>query len=227
MQTTSCGCTNNVTMNAYQPVSTNQQADRSNGQRNTNFNNNSLTGDEASDSVLLGLILVLVQLLMQQFNGGNGNSGGNGQNNPQAQENGGDFQFNPNEQRLLVTAIGRDPAVTQLQSANDTDASGNLNQGDNLGLLTGAQQENHVITDDQVLQFIETRNPAGTPKLPLTADQSNQLQLRYDLTDISVSDINGDGQISLGDYISGTREAGGNKQRVDIPVDQQTMALFG
>lgn len=221
MQTTLCGCNPNAA--SFQPVSNNAQADRTAQQRTGSFNNNSLSGDETSDQLLLGLILVLVQLLMQQFSGGQGGNGGSqaNQQTGTTPTDDGALDFNDNDKALLLQAIGKDPATgTQIQRVNDTDSSGNLNRGDNIDLLTGTAPEVHIITDEQSRSFIEARNPPGTPTVTLSAAQTQALEQRFNLEDVSVADINGDGQFSEGDFISGERDQGTSRRiRIDIPVN--------
>lgn len=223
MQTTLCGCNPNVA--SFQAVTNNQQADRAAQQRNGNFNNNSLTGDESSDQLLLGLILVLVQLLMQQFSGGNG-GGNTGQEPATDQPAKGELAFTDHDKTLLLNAIGRDSNTTQIQRINDTDSSDHLNQGDNVDLLTRNAPEVHIITDEQSRSFIEARNPPGTPKLALTAAQTSSLAQRFNLEDVNVADINGDNRISEGDIVSGERDQGTRRIRVDVPVNAQVLGLL-
>ncbi|MGB1257339.1 MAG: hypothetical protein ACPG51_15835 [Thiolinea sp.] len=229
------------TLAGLQPTNNNQQSERSSNQRNNNFNNNSsLTGDSTGDQLVLGLMIVLVQLLLQQFsNGSQQNEAGDGSNNNDNSDNnqlannqgtpGGDLSgdFSNRDKGLLLNAIGVNTgAGTTIDRIDDTNASGNLNGGDNLALQNNTALANHTVTNREVRDFIERRNPPGTAKLPLTAQQTTQIENRYAMEDVSIADNNGDQQISIGDFITGFQTQNGRKIQLDIPVDQALLNLL-
>lgn len=229
------------TLAGLQPTNNNQQSERSSNQRNNNFNNNSsLTGDSTGDQLVLGLMIVLVQLLLQQFsNGSQQNESGDGSDNNENSDNnqlvnnqgtpGGDLSgdFSNRDKGLLLDAIGVNTgAGTTIDRIDDTNASGNLNGGDNLALQNNTALANHTVTNREVRDFIERRNPPGTAKLPLTAQQTTQIENRYAMEDVSIADNNGDQQISIGDFITGFQTQNGRKIQLDIPVDQALLNLL-
>ncbi|MGB1010179.1 MAG: hypothetical protein ACPGVP_10675 [Thiolinea sp.] len=231
------------TLAGLQPTNNNQQSERSSNQRNNNFNNNSsLTGDSTGDQLVLGLMIVLVQLLLQQFSNGSqqneagdgsdNNDNGNSDNNQLANNQGtpgGDLSgdFSNRDKGLLLDAIGVNTgAGTTIDRIDDTNASGNLNGGDNLALQNNTALANHTVTNREVRDFIERRNPPGTAKLPLTAQQTTQIENRYAMEDVSIADNNGDQQISIGDFITGFQTQNGRKIQLDIPVDQALLNLL-
>lgn len=205
----------------------------------------SLTGDSDTDRLLLEIVSAIVQLLVQQVGGGGQqqDGGNNNQNGGQQNQDDNDSdkgsgsgsgtglssQFNERDKGLLLDAIDVTPPPgpgTTINSIDDTDVSGNLNGGDNIALQTNSNRQDHTITDSEVRDFINTRNPPGTPTLTLTEQQSSALESRYGLTEVKISDTSGNKSIGIGDILSGIQERGDSKLRVDIPVDQAMLNLL-
>ncbi len=137
-------------------------------------------------------------------------------------------QFSDKDKNLLLNAIGTNPASgTTINDIDDTNASGHLNSGDNLELLTNSNAQTHTLTNPEVSKFIDARNPPGTPKLPLTAQQTSTLESRYGLEDVTIADTSSNQNIGIGDILTGIQIQNGTRVRVDIPVDQAMLNLLG
>lgn len=198
----------------------NTRAERSNNTQSNDFNaGSSLSGSAETDQLLIGLITLIVQLLLQQFTGNQ-----QGQQE-QADGNGGELDFSDRDKALLLDAIGQNSADTQINSILDTDSSEHLNAGDGLELQNNAGTSNHNLTNTEVRDFLEARNPSDTPRLNITQQQVAILDDVYGLADVAISDTSGDGVISEGDFISGNQGTTGS-QRIDIPVDQELADLL-
>lgn len=176
----------------------------------------SLTGNEETDAVVSGLLLVLVQLLMQQF-GSNQQ-----QSSDQDSSTEGELDFNETDRDHLLNALETDTTNKQVGTVSDSDASNHLTQGDDVELISPTSTELHDITNTEVQNFIALRNPAGTPTLPLTPQQEDQIAAQFNLTNVSVSDNNGDGVVSSGDHVTGEQTIAGRQFDVDILLTDDT-----
>lgn len=189
----------------------------------TQLNNNSsdfdteqsLTGDKETDQLLTGLLLGLVQLLMQQF--GENQQQSSARYEEEATE---ELNFNETDKQHLLNALDVNTENTQVGKITDNSIPGYLSEDDNVELIRPSSEETHGITDSEVSQFINLRNPPGTPKLDLSPAQVQQIATQFNIdTGVSVADNNGDGILSAGDHIGGQQTQGEQKLQVDILVD--------
>lgn len=211
---TACYHCNAQTTNYQPPKSTTTTT--GNNENTSNFSTNQgLTGNQETDQLVTNLLILLVQLLIQEF----GNTQQPTDNQEQSNGAAAELEFSESDKQHLSAAIGvAGDNNTQIGAITDSDLSSHLTEGDDVELLSQGLSQNHDITNSEVRQFIELRNPPGTPKLPLSDQQTQQVANQFGLTDITVADNNGDNQISQGDHISGTQTIGGRELQIEHPV---------
>ncbi len=212
------------------PVQNNLSSNNGNAQDNVTGNTNNTQNNVNTNSPVLLNPTFDVNGGINSADTGSGqpNNLGTSQGATPAQSNNLVSMFSGRDQNLLLGALGIAPGSgATISRIDDVNGSGTLNSGDNIVLQTPGGLQNHTVTDAEVRSFINQRNPIGTPKLSLNNQQSALLQNLHGFTSAQVADLDGDGQLSVGDLITGNTRQGTTTQRLDIPVDAELLAQLG
>ncbi|HPE61403.1 MAG TPA: hypothetical protein PLB10_13795 [Thiolinea sp.] len=184
-----------------------------------------LTGDASLDQTMLQLILMMIQMLLGQIQERNAgccdqdpqagtddtNNTGNVADTGSQSAQGEALDFSGTDKSLLSRALGRDTGTNQasVDQVLDTNASGSLNQDDTVVLIpvnTGGT-ENYSVTDADVRRFMELRSSGAA--LELSTAQQGSLGNSLGLQNVTASDVNNDGRLSVGDAITGFKSTSG------------------
>ncbi|HPQ94108.1 MAG: hypothetical protein KDI44_01365 [Thiothrix sp.] len=219
-------CTQNAPfLAAFQNTVQNRTQSQTEATRNrdNNFHSRtgttSLTGDASLDQTMLQLILMMIQMLLTQIQERDSSccnqdpQAGTGDSDPAGnqQAQGTALDFSSTDKSLLAQALGRDTGTSQasVDQVLDTNASGSLNQADTVVLIpvnTGGT-ENYSVTDADVQRFMALRSSGAA--LSLTTAQQTSLGNSLDLKNVTASDVNSDGRLSVGDAVTGFKSTGG------------------